>query len=199
MTAQAPDTFNWKGEIWQLADGGGLWDPATVGLTPRMLSTANWRGYTCEYAIDGDRLVLSTLRIGLSDEDLAQAGGDGPLVNGRAATKRIGIESWYEELGLPLKYDGPLTLGRDLIQELYVHMGFHPAWKYRNVAELRFREGVLESAEDVSERYAKQREAAGAGASGAGAPGSGATGSAAASGGGPLERIRGWLRGLLRG
>jgi hypothetical protein len=188
MTAQAPDTFRWKGEIWQLTDGAGIFDPTLVGLAPRMLSTANWRGYTCEYALDGERLVLSTLRIGLSDEDVAQAGGEGPRVNGHAATKRIGIESWYEEVGLPVSYDGTLTLGRDFIQDLYVHMGFHPAWKFRHVAELRFRDGILESAEDVSDRHARQREEATRGA--AGLRGRRAVG-------GPLDRIRDWLRGML--
>jgi hypothetical protein len=182
MTAQAADTFRWEGEVWQVTDGGSAFDPASLGLTPRMLSTANWRGYTCEYAVEGDRLVLSTLRIGVSDEDAARAGGEGPLVDGRAATKRIGIESWYEELGLPLPFSGSLTLGRDFIQELYVHMGFHPAWKFRSVVELRFRDGVLDSADDVSDRYARRRAEAGA------------AGSAGASrAGGPLERIRGWL------
>lgn len=183
MTAQASDSFRWTGETWQLTDGASLFDPTSVGLTPRMLSTANWRGYTCEYAVQDDRLVLSTLRVGLADEDIARAGGDGPLVNGRAASKRIGIESWYEDLALPLPFSGTLTLGRDFIQELYVHMGFHPAWKFRTVAELRFRDGLLESSEDVSDRYATQRAAAG---------GHGPGG--ASGGGGPLEQIRAWIR-----
>lgn len=42
-------------------------------------------------------------------------------------------------------------LGRDFIKELYVHMGFHPAWKYREVHELVFEDGVLQSHKDCSQ------------------------------------------------
>ncbi len=40
----------------------------------------------------------------------------------------------------------------------YVHMGFHPAWKYKRVVELVFDAGVLKQEFDRSERMAEIRE-----------------------------------------
>ena len=49
----------------------------------------------------------------------------------------------YKGLRHPVPFTGGLLLTRDFIEELYVHMGFHPAWKYREVHELIFRAGEL--------------------------------------------------------
>jgi hypothetical protein len=42
-------------------------------------------------------------------------------------------------------------------RELYVHMGFQPAWKYRTVLELLFDEGKLVKIRDVSEEIRELR------------------------------------------
>lgn len=52
-----------------------------------------------------------------------------------------GQEVAYEFKDVPLS--GGLLLGEGFIQELYVHMGFHPAWKYLHVIELIFEGGQL--------------------------------------------------------
>ena len=44
----------------------------------------------------------------------------------------------------------PVDLADGFIQNLYVHMGFHPAWKYREVHELLFEDGRLLHAQDRS-------------------------------------------------
>ena len=64
----------------------------------------------------------------------------------------------YEDLALPVSFTGGLLLGADFIEEMYVHMGFHPAYKYRRVVELSFAEGRLAEARDVSEAMARFRE-----------------------------------------
>lgn len=51
-----------------------------------------------------------------------------------------------------------MLLGRGFIRELYVHMGFDPAWKYEEVHELLFREGALTEAADRSAGMAALRE-----------------------------------------
>jgi hypothetical protein len=161
MTAQTPDTVTWSGARWHLAgyDGAGLFDPEEHGLRPFMLSTANWRGFVCRYAFTDDRLVLDRLEIGLRDAQLAEArAGRGPLLGGVApAGGPEGFQFTYEDVGLPIAYTGTLLLADGFIQELYVHMGFHPAWKYERVTELHLVGGVLERSEDVSDRYARVR------------------------------------------
>jgi hypothetical protein len=65
----------------------------------------------------------------------------------------------YHDLGLPLPFTGGLLLGDGFIRELYEHMGFHPAWKFRKVIELIFADGILTAAHDRSAEMAKIREA----------------------------------------
>jgi hypothetical protein len=43
-----------------------------------------------------------------------------------------------------------LLIADDFIQSLYVHMGFHPAWKYRTVLELAFEGGQEVAVHDMS-------------------------------------------------
>jgi hypothetical protein len=55
-------------------------------------------------------------------------------------------------------FSGGLLLGNDFVKELYVHMGFHPTWKFREVHELIFKEGLLERATDLSKPAADFRK-----------------------------------------
>ncbi|MGH2607253.1 MAG: hypothetical protein ACRDG5_11745 [Anaerolineales bacterium] len=65
----------------------------------------------------------------------------------------------YEGLNHPLPFTGGVLAGKDFIRKLYVHMGFHPAWKFATVHELRFEAGRLTGRADRSEAMARQREA----------------------------------------
>ena len=49
----------------------------------------------------------------------------------------------YYDVGLPMAFSGSLLICDGFILELFTHMGFHPAWKYVEVKELHFRDGVL--------------------------------------------------------
>ena len=71
-------------------------------------------------------------------------------------------------------------LGRDFIPELYVHMGFHPAWKYRHVVEVTLDHGRTTSVVDCSEAMGAVRDKLAATARG---PGGGAT----------HDEIRAWV------
>lgn len=64
----------------------------------------------------------------------------------------------YHNIGLPLPFTGGLLLGEGFIRELYEHMGFHPAWKFRKVIELIFADGILTAAHDRSADMARIRE-----------------------------------------
>ena len=63
----------------------------------------------------------------------------------------------YHDIGLPLPFTGGLLLGDGFIQELYEHMGFHPAWKFRKVIELVFADGILTATHDRSYDMARVR------------------------------------------
>ncbi len=63
----------------------------------------------------------------------------------------------YHDVGLPLPFTGGLLLGNGFIRELYEHMGFHPAWKFRKVIELVFADGILTATHDRSYDMARVR------------------------------------------
>src|SRR6185369_6985257 len=98
-----------------------------------------------------------TLRISLGDAERANP----PVINGitpKIAGKKLGFfSSFYEDLDYHLEYSGGLLLADGFIRELYVHMGFHPAWKYEHVVELVFEGGILRAEHDRSARVAEIR------------------------------------------
>ncbi len=62
------------------------------------------------------------------------------------------------ELAVNIPFNGGILAGRDFIPELYVHIGIHPPYKYREVKELIFSDGTMVSAIDRSEDAARLRE-----------------------------------------
>jgi hypothetical protein len=116
-------------------------------------------------------LLITELGIGLTEEALAAL----PRLQGLAPHKRYddgrvwrggvwvekkieSFEWFFEPLTLPVPFTGGLLVGRDFIRELYVHMGHHPAWKCKQVVELTFVDGRLESMQRRSEAMAELRE-----------------------------------------
>lgn len=161
MTAQVSDSFIHHGETYAVAgvSGTGLFDPTAHDLQPTMLSTACWRGFVCTYAVAGDQLALTRLGIGILEPGTQERlTGDGP--------ERFGVhprfDRWeghiYEPISVPVAFTGGLLIARDFVQDLYVHMGFHPAWKYQEVHELVFADGRLQSCDDRSEAMATVRD-----------------------------------------
>lgn len=161
MTAQLSDSFILRGETYAIAgvNGDGLFDPTTHDLQPTMLSTACWRGFLCTYTVAQDGLMLTRLAIGITEPGTGgRLTGDGP--------ERFGVrpryDQWeghvYEPITEPVAFTGGLLIARDFIRDLYVHMGFHPAWKYREVHELLFEDGRLQTSDDRSDAIAEIRD-----------------------------------------
>jgi hypothetical protein len=157
MTAQIPDSFEFNEETYSIAGkkGESLFNPWEYGLKPKMASTACWRGYVCTYKLSGENLVLDKLSI--SSTETPELKGVSPT----DMSERQGHSMFaycYENVEIPVKFTGGLLLAKNFIQELYVHMGFHPAWKYKKVVELIFEEGILKESRDISGKMEKLRE-----------------------------------------
>ena len=58
-----------------------------------------------------------------------------------------------------MAFTGTLTLGADFVWSTYVHMGFHPSWRYRVVWDLTFGAGKLMQETDRSADMARMRDA----------------------------------------
>lgn len=177
MTAQIPDLFRYREEEYHLAgiSEGKLFEPTDLGLEACGGSTACWRGYQAIYALVDGYVVLDDLKIGLGWEE-AGVTRKGPTIGGRTPriSKRnmFGLTNAYKKLAHRLSYSGGVLLARGFISRLYVHMGFHPAWKYQEVFELVFEEGRLISEGDKSAKMQEVRELLAATAKG---PGGGAS------------------------
>ncbi|MCB9925533.1 MAG: hypothetical protein H6822_25510 [Planctomycetaceae bacterium] len=165
MTAQINDRFRHDGIEFSVAgiSEGELFDPAVLDLKPSMASTACWRGYQVVYSVLDRHLVVANLHVKLLEEEVdGYIRKEGPPINGVSPTGPAEgydfFNNHYEGINYHLEYTGGLLLAHGFIEQLYVHMGFHPAWKYERVIELLFENGVLVNEFDHSERMAEIRE-----------------------------------------
>jgi hypothetical protein len=167
MTAQINDRFRYRKHEYSVAgiSEGELFDPSLLDLEPVGTCTACWRGYQAVFGILEARLVLDTLHVNLirrHEGNTAYEWVQGPVINGIApAPPEEGLSFFnnhYAGLNYHLEYSGGLLLADGFIKSLYVHMGFHPAWKYKTVIELVFDAGVLKQECDRSDRMAEIRE-----------------------------------------
>lgn len=169
VTAQISDTVKSAGEELQIAgiSSPPLFEPSAYGLKPSTIGSACWRGYVCGFVVEGGQLRLQRLLLGrkskvgereltVGDELLGGAVGE--------ATK-----SWergcllLDGLDYPVSYTGGLLVGDGFVSATYVHMGFHPAWKFERVVELIFEAGNLTDRIDRSEEMRALRERIAAG------------------------------------
>lgn len=166
MTAQMNDRIFYEGEWYDLAgiNGEGMFEPSEHGMEPRSNCSACWRGYVAVYEVRDNHLLLNTLYINATKVVSEETGEEqfGTLASlGSAEHVTEGPDIFdfaYEDADLPLEFTGGLLIARDFIQDIYVHMGFHPAWKYEHIHELEFDKGVLTKQEDVSRKLAEVRE-----------------------------------------
>jgi hypothetical protein len=162
MTAQFHDSVKYRRRWYDLAGvhGQGLFDPLAYGLVPTVRSTACWRGFVCQYKVASGELILDCLHISLGRATDATPGSGGPPeLFGVRAKRQEGFLGWaFKRLHHPVSFSGGLLLARKFIKGLYVHMGFHPAWKFQSVVECLFDDGKLTKATDRSVEMARIRE-----------------------------------------
>ena len=152
MTAQYNDLCFHRGTEFSVAgiSGSGLFDPGSVGVKPVGFSSACWRGYIAHYTVNDAKLFLTSLHIGLPQGQPPRLFGVSP-----ASTKWLG---WlYDGFQLPIAFTGGLLLASGFLKELYVHMGFHPPWKYERVSEVLFDAGRMVEEHDRSIQMAAVR------------------------------------------
>lgn len=163
MTAQAYDAITYRERTYSLivVEGQPLFEPVAHGLRPVMISTGNWAGFLCLFGVADAQLYLERVTLGMGAEDReAVARGEGPRLFGVAPVlDERSYEVSYPDLHQPLAFTGTLTLGADFVWDQYVHMGFHPPWKYQVVIDLAFEAGKLARETDRSAEMAQLREA----------------------------------------
>ena len=154
VTGQVPDEFRYNGEAYSLVgiSGEGLYTPADFGMRTTMASTACWRGYQMFYdCVDGE-LILDTMFA--NPKEIKPINGLMP---------REPDDGWmfkyvYENLGLKTKFTGRILLGKDFIDEMYVHMGFQSPESFRTVIELEVKDGEIVNERNLSQAMAERRQ-----------------------------------------
>ncbi len=137
-------------------------DPRDLGFTPSPTTSACWAGYWCEYRIStDDKLILQNLYINSKDDIY-------PEINGIKAKyfEEDDIKTMiqymgghlYENIDIPILYNGRVVIGNGFLDEYYVHMGYQNPKGYEEVIEIVFEEGVYLYDIDHSETVKKLRE-----------------------------------------
>ncbi len=153
MTAQIHDSILLKDKKFSIVgiNGNELFNPVDFNLHPFSSMTSCWRGYVCEYKVSDNKLLLNTLQINLHQR--------GPVINGvESLFSNATFNNIYTDLHMPIDFTGEILAADKFIRKLYVHMGFHPAWKYETVYELVISHGSVLNTKDVSEQMARLRE-----------------------------------------
>lgn len=153
MTAQMNDSFLLQEKRFSMVgvNGSGLFNPLSYNMQPLPRITSCWRGYVCTYKTLANEMVLDTLLVNLDQE--------GPAINNvrPAFTNKGTFNNTYSDLQLHMDFTGGILLAHGFIQQLYVHMGFHPAWKYETVYELSISQGDVFETKDISAKMAELR------------------------------------------
>lgn len=156
MTVQVRDSLNYLGERHALlaCSDGQPFSPADAGYRPFTKSTACWAGFICSYQVVDGRLQLHDLS--LNHRPRVVPGPrrvEPPSLNGVQAVREdeMFFCDWaFSNVNLPLGFTGGVVIGRDFINDLSTHKGFHPVWEYRSVQELVFDKGRLVETNDAS-------------------------------------------------
>ncbi|MFW9793459.1 MAG: hypothetical protein ACFFEE_04080 [Candidatus Thorarchaeota archaeon] len=139
MTGQIADQVRYNGEVYSLVgvNGEGLPVPADFGMKTTMASTACWRGYQMFYDCLNDELILDAMLA--NPDEVKPVNGVKP----RNTKDSWGFNQLYENIGFKTKFTGHILVGRNFVQEMYVHMGFQSAESYRDVLELDVEDGNI--------------------------------------------------------
>lgn len=156
MSAQLPDRFIFQGQEYDIisTEPTKLFDPVQWGLDPVSPHGACLRGTIATFTLEEESLCLKDLRYWTQQRPPAQ------LLAGKAIKDtHLGKcpEYFYDGINAILPWSGNIVLGRSFLWPLLLPRGFQSAWKYKEVVELLFEEGVLRAYGDVSKRLARLR------------------------------------------
>lgn len=151
MTSQIPDTFIYEGESFELVylEGGDLIIPQDYGMNPKMLHTACYRGFYSTYEIKYKQLLLQQMVVGEIETEY-------PVING-VQPQPEDYKVCYENLNLVTDFTGTLRIAKELIRELYIHMGYQKGTAYEKLLEFQWEHGNLISVKDLSEENSRKR------------------------------------------
>ncbi|MDV7186084.1 hypothetical protein R3X25_02220 [Lutibacter sp. TH_r2] len=161
MTAQRTDSIIYIEEYYTSPNFNRISiDLKKFGLRYYEKTTAGGE-FNQTFEIKNNRLKLKTIEA--VDLDLVEKGIKNYIpkkIFGVLPKVEINLMSdlKYENIDKEILFSGKLIIMNDFIDELYIHSGFHQTWKFKNVRELSFKDGILKDDKDQSERNLLIRE-----------------------------------------
>ena len=142
MTAQFGDSFVFQGNEFDLlsVEGGELFSPESLGMTPTMMHSANDRGFVCRYEISDSRLLLRHLLLRVRGGGFCPIDGVLPALDGEYGE--------YKGLARIVPFTGRLLFARDRRERTLPEDRRLSA--FRTVYRLTLAEGVVTAVEDLS-------------------------------------------------
>ncbi|WP_041923004.1 hypothetical protein [Cyanobacterium aponinum] len=120
-------------------------------MNPQMLHTACYRGFYSTYEIKDNQLLLQEMVVG-------EIKGQYPEING-VEPKQQDYGVYYENLRLLTDFTGVIRIAKELIDTLYIHMGYQKGTAYNTLLELKFQHGNLIDIRDLSKQNTRKRGA----------------------------------------
>jgi hypothetical protein len=154
-TSQIPDTFIFEANEYSLIGKteGDFATPEQFGMSAIMIHTACYRGYYATYELTKDGLFLRNFTLREKDANYLPISGISPVVNAKQ------LQATYSNLNVIVPFSGKIRLGKDFIQDLYIHMGYQKPTAFKTVLDITLKDGRLVEIKDRSEEMEKKRGA----------------------------------------
>lgn len=154
MTMQITGSF-YKERVYEmLATSNPIqFNPLDYGIKPQECNTACWDGYWCDYQVSNERMMLKNLFINSENDYYPEINN----VSAKADFKRTWGHHLYENLNIFMEYTGEILIGKDFLDNYFLHTYGPEPWAYEVLEELIFDKGKLVKAVDYSEIAKKLR------------------------------------------
>ena len=151
MTAQVGDKFFMKGKNYSIVAMTTPLEfhPSKLGITPQYVTTACWAGFWCVYNVTEEGIFLKDLYVNSKDDNYPKIEGIDAIEEEPNSYSYMG-HHLYKNLNMKIDYTGKILVGRNFINEYYIHMGYQRPWAYEVLIELVFENGKLIEKNDES-------------------------------------------------
>jgi hypothetical protein len=157
VTYQRRDKVSFNGDEYDCVPWWGLFDPRKHGFEPQYIASNLGAGYSVNYAVEGDQLILSGVKMTLLLEQ-----NPGPLLGAHPERTHWSTGSDWDyftyKLKEPIQFSGNLIMGRELIPELSQYGEFAgqvpipEICKYKTALMLVLKEGRVIDVLDLSKQ-----------------------------------------------
>ncbi len=135
-------------------------EPGFAGVQLESSFSARWNGYVAQFGLEGDQLILQSIKVFLAGwpEEYLPTPGPPRILDAEAAevSPDDALVPWVRyEPGTHLHYTGAILVGGgESVPDAPAEVG--PAGWYEHVLQLDFAEGLLQSERNVSEQIEQE-------------------------------------------